>query len=336
MSVFVDKQYISMLSPKLEKFTQKNNNLWNFRCPLCNDSRKNKNKARGYLYHKKTHISFICHNCGSSMSLGNLIKTIDPHLYSQYQLEKYKSESHSNVAKPDFSSVSGKPVFKSKKINLPTIDSLSNSHYAKKYILARKIPSEKLTDIYYTDDFKSFIDDTFPNHGKTLISSDKRIVLPFYDENNNLMGVQGRTITKSSIKYITIKVSDDTKKMYGLNKVDLTKPIYVVEGPIDSMFLNNSLATMDASLYNINKILGDYDYILVHDNEPRNPEIVKQIKKSIESKHKVCIWPKTIQQKDVNEMIMEGMSPSEVMHLIDNNTYQDLEAKLNFEAWRKV
>lgn len=337
MSVYTDKQFISLISTRLEKFTQKNDYLWNFRCPLCGDSKKNKHRCRGYFYRKKSNISYLCHNCGASMSFGNFLKTLDPHLFSQYQLETYKNQSGGNVAKPDFSMAAGKPVFNKKKsFSIPSIAELPDSHFGKKYILDRKVPAERLTEIYYTDDYKSFIKETFPNYNKKLVDNDKRIVLPFYDQDNNLLGVQGRTVTDSKIKYITIKSNDDAMKIFGLNRVDLTKPVYVVEGPIDSMFIPNCIATMDASLYTIITILGDHDYIFIHDNEPRNSAIVKQISRSIETGHKVCIWPTYTQEKDINDMVMSGITSSELLHIIDTNTYQGLKAKLQFEMWRKL
>jgi hypothetical protein len=334
MSLYIDKKFVSLVSPKLERFKQKSEYLWNCRCPVCGDSSKNKIKARGYFYRRKSDIFYICHNCGTSLSLGSFIKITDPSLYREYQLERYKNESTGNVAKPDFSIAKIKPVFATR-IDLPTISSLSDNHPAKAYLLKRKIPRDKLDDIYYADDFSAFVKDIHPEYDKTLYK-EQRIIFPFYDEKKNLLGFQGRAVGNSKIKYITIKLNDDNKKVFGLDRVDFSKKVYVVEGPIDSLFLQNSLATMDASLYNISLLLGNHDYVFIHDNEPRNAAIVKHMAKTISHNKNIFIWPQDIVSKDINDYILTGATSSEIQSIIDKNTFQGLRAKLEFERWRKV
>jgi hypothetical protein len=270
------------------------------------------------------------------MSLGNFVKAVDKSLYREYQLEVYKEQNHSNTPKPDFSEFKCQPVFNNKKINLPTVDSLHEEHVAKTYLLNRKLSRDMLKTIYYTSDFKGFVHEILPDYDKTLIESEKRIIIPFYDEKNILLGFQGRAIDTSKVKYITIKLNDDARKIFGLNTLDFTKKIYVVEGPIDSLFLHNSIAMMDASLYNVVPLLGNHDYVFIYDNESRNKDIVSRMKKTIEMGHKICIWPKNVVDKDINEMIINGMSSSEIQSIIDRNTHQDLRAKLEFEIWKKV
>jgi len=341
MSLYIDKKFVSLVSPKLERFKQKSEYLWNFRCPICGDSHKNKLKTRGYFYRRKSDLFFQCHNCGTSLSIGNFLKTIDRSLYREYQLERYKDESAGNTAKPDFSWAKTKPVFASKtdtqesKINLPTIDLLKEDHAAKQYLLKRKIPREHLKHIYYAENFKAFVLEMLPDYEKTLYD-EQRIVFPFYGQDKKLLGFQGRALTDSKVKYITIKMDDDFTKIYGLDRVDFAKRIYVVEGPIDSLFLQNSLATMDASLYNITLLLGNYDYVFIHDNEPRNAAITKQMAKTISHGKNIFIWPQNIVAKDINDWILTGTTPSEAQSIIDRHTFNDLRAKLEFERWRKA
>ena len=334
MSLYIDKKFVSLVSPKLERFKQKSEYLWNCRCKICGDSSKNKGKARGYFYRRKSDLFYTCHNCGTSLSLGNFLKVVDPSLYREYQMERFKNESSGNVAKPDFAIAKAKPVFK-KRIGLPTIASLPSGHYAKEYLKDRKISSEKLNNIYYAENFKAFVMEMLPDYEKTLYD-EPRIVFPFYDEEKNLLGVQGRALNNSKIKYITIKLDDDNRKVFGLDRVDFSKRIYVVEGPIDSLFLQNSLATMDASLYNISLLLGNHDYVFIHDNEPRNPEIVRQMAKTISQNKNIFIWPQGIVAKDINDYILSGGTSSEIQSLIDTNTFNDLRAKLEFERWKKI
>ena len=89
----IDSKYIGLVSSRLEKFKRVKADLYNFRCPICGDSKKHKNKARGYFYQVKTNTNFKCHNCGASSSLNNFLKQIDTTLHKQYVLEKFK-EGH--------------------------------------------------------------------------------------------------------------------------------------------------------------------------------------------------------------------------------------------------
>lgn len=334
MSLYIDKKFVSLVSTKLERFKQKSEYLWNFRCPICGDSHKNKLKTRGYFYRRKSDLFFQCHNCGTSLSIGNFLKTIDRSLYREYQLERFKNESSGNVAKPDFSLAKTKPVFNVKpKIDLPTIQSLPENHIAKQYVRKRKLPAD--AELYYADNFKNFVLSLLPDTDKALYP-EPRLVIPFYDQEKNLLGFQGRALGDSKSKYITVKITDEDMKVFGLDRVDFTKRIYIVEGPIDSLFLQNSLATMDASLYNITLSLGNYDYVFIHDNEPRNKDVVKQMAKTISHNKNIFIWPQNIIVKDINDWIMTGATTSEIQSIIDRHTFCDLRAKLEFEKWRKA
>ena len=338
MSVYIDKKYVSLLAPKLSQFKQRGEFLWNFRCPVCGDSQKNKIKTRGYIYKKKERFGFMCHNCSTTMSLPKFIRYVDPSLYNEYQLESFvRSNTSNNVNVADFVT---KPTFNIPSVprsilltDAQSINGLNPHHSARKYLEDRKVP---LDNLYYTEDFAKFVKDLFPDNTKQLYK-EERIVIPFYDKQGNLLGVQGRAIGQSKIKYITIKADEDTPKIFGWNGLDTSKPVYVVEGPLDSLFLSNCLATMDAALYTAPSVVGlDLDYTFVYDNEPRNKQIVSNMRKTIELGRKLCVWPDTIQQKDINEMVLAGMHPSEIQHIIDSNTHEGLIATMKMNQWSRV
>lgn len=334
MSLFIDVKYVSLVSPKLERLTKKSEYLWNTRCQICGDSSKNKLKARGYIYRRKSDLFYTCHNCGASMSFGNFLKIIDNSLYRQYQLERFKNESGGNVSKPDFSSFAKQPIFNKKtKIDLPTIEKLSDTHSAKMFVAKRKIPKNRWKDLYYANDFQHFVKSILPEYDKDLMPEEPRLIIPFYDEKKVLLGFQGRALSNSKVRYITVKLADDNQKVYGLDRLDKTKPVYVVEGPIDSMFLDNAIAAMDASLQSVILSVGANDYVFVFDNEPRNREVCKHMKKVIDLGYKICIWPKNVQQKDINDMVLAGHS---VQNIIDSNTFTNHRAMLEFATWKKI
>ena len=320
----VDSKYIGLISSRLHKFKKVKADLYNFRCPICGDSQKNKNKARGYIYPVKNNTNFKCHNCGASMSLNNLIKHLDTVLHKQYTLEKFK-EGHTGknfvVEEPKFTF--DKPVFK-KSINLPKA---STNPIAKEYLEKRKLNPDKF---YYTDKFKWWTN-TQKQTFDTIGRDDPRIIIPLYNEEKQLIGFQGRALDKSPNKYITIMIQEEAPKIYGLETIDRKLPIYVVEGPFDSTFVNNSVALCgsDGDM----GYLDGCDIIFVYDNEPRNREIVKRIERCIERNQRVVIWPSHIIEKDINDMILSGHN---VMDVLKSNTYSGLEAKIKFNIWKKI
>ena len=320
----VDSKYIGLVSSRLQKFKKVKADLYNFRCPICGDSQKNKNKTRGYFYVVKNNTNFKCHNCGSSLSLNNFLKKIDATLYKQYTLEKFK-EGHTgknfvvDSPKLEFK----KPVFK-KKLDLPKA---SENDFARDYLIKRKLDPD---EFYYADKFMEWTN-TQKQMFDRIVKDEPRIVIPLYDEFKTLIGFQGRALTASFTKYITIMLDDDAPKIYGLDEIDKSEPIYIVEGPFDSTFVENAVA-MCGSDVDI-RSFGWSDYIWVLDNEPRNREITNRIAKLIDRGEKVVIWPSNIVEKDINDMVLTGLN---VMDVLKSNIHSGLEAKIKFNNWKKV
>ena len=342
MSVFIDRTFLLQVSPKLQRFARKKDDLYNFRCPLCGDSQKNKTKSRGYIFRKKNDYFYMCHNCGVSTTFYNFLKQVDPNLLKEYTLERYKNGETGthNYPKPEFEEFKTEtPKFK-KALELPTIESLPEAHFAKNYVQQRRIPENFSSQLYYAEDFAAFI------HGlgiekEGLHKNDKRLVIPFYNKEKELVAIQGRSLGESKLRYITLKLHDDNKKIYGLDRLDLDptdeeQKIYVFEGPIDSMFITNAVATADSNLESITDTLDKSKVVLVFDNEPRNKEIVSKLEHAIDNHFNVVIWPEIIQEKDVNDMVLSGFSPDEIEDFISKNTFVNLRAKMEFVNWKKV
>jgi hypothetical protein len=321
---FVDFKYIGLVSSRLQKFKRVKSDLYNFRCPICGDSQKNKNKTRGYIYTVKNNTNFKCHNCGASLSFNNFLKEIDLNLHKQYTLEKFK-EGHTGknfvAEEPKFEFA--KPVFK-KKLDLPKA---SEVPLAREYLEKRKLNPEKF---YFANKFKEWTNNQKPTF-ESIKNDESRIIIPLFDFENNLIGFQGRSLVPNSVKYITVMLSDDAPKIYGLDQVNSSQSIYIVEGPFDSTFVQNSVA-MCGSDVDI-RSFGWSDYIYVFDNEPRNREIVNRISKTINRGEQVVIWPSTIEQKDINDMVLAGLN---VMDVLKSSTYTGLEAKIKFNNWKKI
>jgi DNA primase len=280
----------------------------------------------------------MCHNCGASTTFYNFLSKVDPTLIKEYQLERYKDgqTGNNNTPKPDFKEVkTAKPTFR-KNLRLESIDSLPEGHFAKAYVQNRKIPEQLWSVLYFAPDFKKFVREMgIEKDG--LVENDQRLVIPFYNEKKELVAFQGRALGESKIRYITVKVMEDVPKVFGADRVDRDKKIYVTEGPIDSMFLENGVATADSHLEAVTQVFDRSEVVLVFDNESRNKEICKQIDRAIENHFAVVIWPEMLDEyKDINDMILDGFSPEEIQDIISKHTFVNLRAKAEFINWKKV
>lgn len=343
MSLQIDIKYVHLISPRFEKFQRKHDYLFACRCPLCGDSNKNKSKMRGYIYRKGNDLFYKCHNCGVGVSIGNLIKQLDVGLYKEYIMDRYKSGEmgNANYQKPKF--VIPAPRFGQLESetyqNAERCDKLPEQHFCIQYLKSRRIPIEMYSKLYYTDNYKKFVDEVYPEHGKDNLTEDKRLVIPFYDKYNALIAVSGRALERSEYKlrYVTIRTNtDESKLIYGLDRVDFSKTVYVVEGPIDSMFLPNAIAAGDANLALVAKSISAAKIILIPDREPRNKDIVKNIYKCIREGFNVCLLPDTLEGKDINEYVIDGLSGKKLVDMIEKHTFSGVRAEMEFSVWKRI
>jgi len=317
----IDSKYIGLISSRLIKFKRVKSDLYNFRCPICGDSKKNKTKTRGYLYTIKADVNFRCHNCGASMTFSNFLKDIDPVVHKQYVFERFKEGTTGRgtvVEEPIFKFE--KPTFKTS-IDLPLASTIDVS---RTYLEKRKLDPTKF---YYAERFVEFLKS---NKQSIDVKEHPRIIIPLYYQ-KNLVGVQGRALDSNSVKYITTIFYDDAPKIYGLDTIRRGAPVFVTEGPFDSTFLFNSIALCGAD-GDVRK-WGVSTPVWVFDNEPRSKEITARISKTIAKGDSVVIWPTNIHEKDINDMVLAG---HDVQSIVESNTYDGLEAHLKFTTWKKI
>ena len=320
----VDSNYIGLVSSRLSKFKRVKANLYNFRCPICGDSKKYKNKARGYFYGIKENVNFRCHNCGASMTFSNFLKEIDNVLHKQYIMEKFKEgfagvKGGSAIEKPvelKFET----PKFKTS-IDLPLASTVDVSRI---YLEKRKLDPTKF---YYAEKFVEYVN----SYKQSLnMKEHSRIIIPLYYQ-KNLVGVQGRALNSNSVKYITTIFYDDAPKIYGLDTIRRGAPVFITEGPFDSTFLLNSIAMCGAD-GDVGK-WGVSTPVWVYDNEPRNKEITTRISNTINAGGRVVIFPSHVIQKDINDMVLAG---HDVQSVVESNIYNGLKAKLQFNTWKRI
>jgi hypothetical protein len=325
--IFIETKFINLLSPRLQKFSKKKENLYNFRCPYCGDSQKNRNKTRGYFYRIKNSFFFKCHNCQQGRTLGNFLKDHDSLLYDQYVMEMYKeglTGKSTVVANPKL--VIPKPVFNNTIFSdLLKISNLNTTHPAKQYLINRKIPEKYFSKLYFAEDFNGW------SKTNTTIK-ESRIVIPLLSPEAKPFGYQGRALDKNSkLRYITTILDKQYPKIFGLDTIDVNENIYVTEGPFDSMFIENSIAMCGSDV--VLDQLSCPNRTFIFDNEPRNKEIVNKLQSYIDKGEKVVIWNQHIKEKDIIDMVLAGL---DVQHVVECNTYSGLEAKVKFNEWKKV
>ena len=332
--IWIDTKYANLLSTKLERYVVKKHNpfLANFRCPICGDSHKSKTKARGYLLAAKDGLFMKCHNCGASMSFDKFIKYVDETLQSQYRLEKFSGKVNKKVLKQKFNFSPENKINENKTLLdiIKRVDKLEESHPAVQYCKSRKLPDYKLSYIYYVDDV-SKIASVLPEYRDKIKSKESRLVLPFYDREKNLTGITMRALDNNNLRYMTFHLDKDSPMIYGYERINLSERVICVEGPIDSLFLDNAVAVGGSDMNKAMNLLPD-DTIYVFDNQPRNKQVCNLMKKTIDMNKTICIFPNTILAKDINDM---AKMRYDVNHIVRNNCYNNGEARIHLSYWRK-
>ena len=274
---------------------------------------------------------YKCHNCGVGASFKNFLKQVDSKIHNEYILERYKKKE----VEPDISQFKQTRILlgDSSLKSLIKVSTLEHTHPVKKFVDDRQIPSHTHHQLFFAPKFYEWVNSLVPNKFPNLDGDHPRLVIPFFDEQNKMFAFQGRAFGKENPKYITIILDSKKDKVYGLNNVDWNKKVYVVEGPIDSLFLENCIATAQSDLRIKNK---KDNLILIPDNEPRNKEIVKQIEKFIDDGYSVVLWPEYVKEKDINEMVLSGRTDTEIKTIINEHVYSGIQAKTQFVFWKKV
>ena len=326
--MYIEQKYLSIVSSQLSQFKKKGDYLYNFRCPYCGDSQKSRLKARGFIFRKDSDLIYKCHNCGKGASFANFLKYVDSKIYNDYIMEKYKktdSEPNIKFTEPNF--LRGDSPLK----RLKKISQLEWNHPVKRFVQKRKIPSSQHYELYFAPKFYAWVNSIIPNKFSKLDNDHPRFVIPFFDEKRKMFAFQGRAFGDEIPKYITIILDPTKNKIYGLNRVKKDRPLYAVEGPIDSLFLDNCVAVAGADFTSL-----PMDTTIIFDNERRNKEVLKQVEKTINRGYKVVLWPSEVKEKDINDMILSGKTKYQLQQIIKQNTFSGIQAKTRFVFWKKV
>lgn len=334
---YLEHKYINLISSRLRNFKRKSGQLYNFSCPFCGDSERHQRKARGYIFEVADQkLVYKCHKCGVAMSVATLLKRLDPALHDQYRMELLADQKVDN----DQGYIPVKPIVIADNYlkGLKSIDQLDEYDPIRTYVEGRKIPEKFHKQLFSCPNYMTFINQWLPNKfsEQALAYDETRLLIPFYDKENNVFGCQGRSLdVKSKTKYITAIFDDSKPSIFGLDRADLSKTIYVFEGPIDSMFIDNAVATLGGDLTSAFKGL-PRDSVIVYDNEPRSRTTLLKIQKAIDMGFRVALFPESIEQTDINKMILAGLTPEYITYILQTHTYDSLTARAQLLQWRKI
>jgi hypothetical protein len=344
--MFLEKTIIlHNVKPKVRNFKNTSTPPFQFSCPLCGDSATNSRRARGYLIFDNGKFFYYCHNCNINLSFPEFLKRFDYALYEEYVRERFKANTDPIVNLHRNSHIDTTTLSNKVLIKLPKISSLKPNHPAKKFIVDRCIPTPYHAFLYYAKEFKKFTNSLVENYFDFTID-EKRIIIPLFNNQKKLIGFQGRALksVKDRIRYITVMLGEHNPRIFNLNKVDFNKRYYVTEGPFDAMFLSNSIATCGGKITSeLEKhSLPITNSVIIYDNQPRNPDVCRNIENAIDAVYSVFIWPKSVEEKDINDWVKKILVNNDlesacdyIQDTIDSHTYSGLEAKLNFTEWRK-
>lgn len=347
--LYTEVKYLKQVSYRLERFKIKKDNgntfLANCRCPICGDSEQNAKKTRGYFYNRGSKLLFKCHNCNASMSFAKWLKDYDFNLYSMFTLEEFQNDpnrSKREATLPDddekVPDLRTKPYVPSILTGLKSIIELRDDHPVRKYVEGRKIPEEFWTELYYAPKFFKWSvehSDKFERVVKEYPEQEHpRLIIPFFTQDTKeAFMYHARAFGNETPKYYSIKINKKPPPFYGMDRMDKTQRVYIVEGPLDSLFLPNAVAIGSSALHTFDL---DVEKTYVVDNENRNREILKEYEKLIKKGYDVCIWPDSYKYKDINEAVQAGMSIFDIKQLIDDNTFNGIRAEIRLNEWRRV
>ena len=341
-NLMTDLQWMHRISGNLERFqeTSSYGNVYKARCPICGDSESNPYKARLYFYDTHGSLNVDCKNCGYSHSFYRFMSDAFPHMFQEYKREVIKESlgADRGFKTPKPVQPSPKPKKTAHKPAKRVLDGciplnrVPEDHPARVYMRTRGFTEHETRHLMFADDFKTCAESVSYKPLSEDFPTESRIVIPFYDVDGNVLMIQGRSLDpKSKMKYITIKTDPAIPKIYGMERIDPSKTIYCVEGPLDSLFVDNCIASCDSSLTRL-----DCADVYIWDNEPRAKDIIKLMNKAIEDGHNVVIWPNSPDAKqDINDMILSGMTREQIMRTINENTFQGGKAKIRFTQWKK-
>ncbi|QQG32100.1 DNA primase [Citrobacter phage CkP1] len=339
---WVHNEYAFKALSHLPRFRQVNNAAQfklNCRCPVCGDSQKDQLKARFWAYGTGDNVFLKCYNCDYGKPIGVYLKEYEPDLYREFIIELRKDKMVTKVEpkKVETVSVVEKEPEGIKLVHCDRLDKLPENHPIVKYVIGRKIPKNKWNRLYFTMQWPALVNSVNPDTYKTE-RNEPRLIIPIFNSSGIIESFQGRALRKDAPqKYMTIKSNEHATKIYGADTAKSGKDVFVLEGPIDSLFLDNAIAITGGAI-DLGLVPFPEDRVWIMDHEPRKDDTIKRMKRLIDAGERIVFWDKAPwSSKDINDMVMkEGAKIEEIQSYINDNIASGLMAQLRLKKYSKV
>lgn len=340
-SMWLDKKYINLIAVQLPRFSWKSATMANFRCVVCGDSKQHEFKARAYLYpFKNSGYMMKCHNCGLALPFPAFLKRVSRPLFDDYIMEKFDTRGtrERNTAPGTSLSIPVSRVYTYSHVHQLSIPALPDTlQTVRAFIQRRHLPESALTRLCATDVARTWLT-PLVGHDKAHRVCDNipYLVIPLRFPDRSWYGAQVRPLDQK--QYLTFRWTHDHLRTFGLDANRSSDITYCFEGPLDALCVPNAIAMCGADLMTGLERTHDAGHVLtnpvlVWDNEPRSRPIVQQLSRAIARGYSVVIWPRSIHEKDANDMLARGR---DVPAILASSTYQGLRAELEFQQWKQV
>lgn len=334
---YIEEEYLRRVSYKLRNFTSKGNHKYIFSCPICGDSKTKRTKARGCAKDYGGKLMISCLNCSHTFkTFPKFLEQLDSLMYKDFVMDSFANKMVKEVVKIEEGEYF--KVLETRKYRPNIFSSLTELKYlpddnlGKKTALDRMLPIND-REMYYVENFIEWTKGHTDKFRAVTGDIHPRIIFPFKARDGHYIGYTARSLKGEEPKYFRIFIDEDEKeKFYGIDLLDETKQVYVLEGEIDSMFIPNAIAVSNGKLDTyLNK-----DAIYIADIDTRNIHIMRGVSKLIERGLRVAMLPSNLGCKDINELIIKGYTTDNIIKLITENTFCGLFAKLYFDKWKSI
>ena len=293
----------------------------NFRCNVCGDSQDKKHVKRGFLLfnHGKNNERYwvykcqrpTCQACEKAWGAERWLKFTDPFLFNCYENELKqcnRDDGHADAIRDKIEKM--RALKELEFVN----DAIKKLEQEKKDIKFFKPILKGETDLFkdaivYCEKRKLPYERWKEFFVATGGKYQNRLIIPFFDDENKIHYWQGRHLYGHEPKYLNRTV-DKSEAIYNFHHINKTQPVVVLEGPFDSMFVENAIATLGLSL--AEKMQDQIDkldaYYLFDNDEAGNVKARKFLKAG----KFVFLWKDFLKEmkltkdvKDINDAILK-------------------------------
>lgn len=301
-----------------EPIFRKFDGIYNASCPICREGKSWLKKKRLYYYPSTN--SFYCFNCSKSWSALHWIEECTGLSRQEIELEASFGDNSVDIS----SSLKENRVLRKEKPNLPydsinILDSTQQKFYENnpcfqktlEYVVQRRLD----VAINRCNNYYISLTDYFHKN---------RLCIPYYNRENKINFYQTRALDNSEPRYLN-KIGYD-KTVFGLNTIKTNlEYIFLFEGPIDAMFVQNGVSLAGLTMSEIqNKQLQEFPFhekIWVLDNPAKDSAAKEKIFNLINKKERVFKWKANSPFKDFNEWAVKDQLTEIPVEEILNSCY---------------